>query len=417
MFPQKLNPLRAFVQGAGRHHWVTDDGGATFTRVAAPGDTLGWYADFKGAFHPTKGDWILTKARRTACVVAGGASSPACAHDLFVSQDFGRTWANLTANSKGAIAAFVDFDWGAALTTASGAALTPATRIFATAYTDPAAVKGPYPGWDANIHFVSSDSLFKPSGSRFGRASHRVAAACGNQVEVVGASLYVAMPATCPTHPDGSPRVPPPGVSRSNVALYVSGDGGSSFQQVCLPSRELDLGYSLTKTHDSRSALLAVNHDEADPAAAAAPAGPVYAPGGGDGGSVYSLSLPRARAKHGATDLSRVEGWPGAFLANQLDEGAMPPPGAGHKGRVAYDSRVRTRATFNGGGRWADLTPPTTFAHAACDRCPPGATGGECALHLHGPSRWEWKREWVGEGGLAARARALTPRHPSSFFL
>lgn len=30
-------------------------------------------------------------------------------------QDFGRNWQNLTDNSQGRIAAFVDFDWGAEL--------------------------------------------------------------------------------------------------------------------------------------------------------------------------------------------------------------------------------------------------------------------------------------------------------------
>lgn len=53
-------------------------------------------------------------------------------------QDFGRTWANLTANSQGRIAAFVDFDWGAELYTwgESNDSYRDET-IFATAYEDP----------------------------------------------------------------------------------------------------------------------------------------------------------------------------------------------------------------------------------------------------------------------------------------
>jgi cysteine synthase A len=49
------------------------------------------------------------------------------------------------------------------------------------------------------MHFFVSDTWFA------GKKSHRLVAACGNQVEVVGETLYVAVPETCPTHPDGSP--------------------------------------------------------------------------------------------------------------------------------------------------------------------------------------------------------------------
>lgn len=380
-------PLRVLVQGAGAAHWITEDGGVTFKRLPTPGDTLGWYADLK--LHPTRADWILAKVRRTACVSPAarrGGDPAACAHDLMASLDFGASWKNLTAASGGAVSAFWDFEWGAAVTSA-GASKTraPDARILATGYTTASAVKGPRPGWDVDMHFLVSDTWFE------GKRGHRLVAACGNQIEAVGESLFVAMPATCPTHPDGTPRTPPPGASPSNVALYVSHDEGASFAPACLPSRYLDLGYSLTKTHDGRGALLAVDHDETDPVAAAAPAGSVYAPGGGKAAGVYSLSLPRARRAHGASDVGRVEGVAGVFLANQLDEGAMPPPGSGHHGgsaHVAYSTRVRTRITFNGGGRWADLAPPAAFTHPECARCPPGAAGADCGLHLHGPSSW-----------------------------
>ncbi len=43
------------------------------------------------------------------------AISKWCAFDLFLSQDFARTWKNLTAESGGRIASFWDFEWGASL--------------------------------------------------------------------------------------------------------------------------------------------------------------------------------------------------------------------------------------------------------------------------------------------------------------
>ena len=48
-------------------------------------------------------------------------------------QDFGGSWQNLTANSKGKIASFMDFDWGANLHMGEASHF-PDETIFATAY-------------------------------------------------------------------------------------------------------------------------------------------------------------------------------------------------------------------------------------------------------------------------------------------
>lgn len=49
---------------------------------------------------------------------------------------------------------------------------------------------------------------------------------------------------------------------------------------------------------------------------------------------------------------------------------------------------LRTRLSFNGGASWRSLSPPTSFRFGQCNTCPPGATGDQCALHLHGPTSW-----------------------------
>ena len=38
-------------------------------------------------------------------------------------------------------------------------------------------MKGPYPGWDKDLHFVRSDDLFD--------TKHQKLVACGNQFEIV----------------------------------------------------------------------------------------------------------------------------------------------------------------------------------------------------------------------------------------
>ena len=52
--------------------------------------------------------------------------------------------------------------------------------------------------------------------------------------------------------------------------------------QVCLPVKNLDLGYNLVKTHDGSAAFLVVDHDEEEMITARAPIGNIYAPGAGD---------------------------------------------------------------------------------------------------------------------------------------
>lgn len=58
-------------------------------------------------------------------------------------QDFGNTWKNLTENSGGRIASFVDYDWGAYLKPWNPEAKEQPSdeTIFATAYEDPKHMK------------------------------------------------------------------------------------------------------------------------------------------------------------------------------------------------------------------------------------------------------------------------------------
>ena len=48
---------------------------------------------------------------------------------------------------------------------------------------------------------------------------------------------------------------------------------------MCLPVRDLDLGYSLVSTHDREGIYILVDHDEEDVVAHDAPINNIYAPG------------------------------------------------------------------------------------------------------------------------------------------
>lgn len=61
--------------------------------------------------------------------------------------------------------------------------------------------------------------------------------------------------------------------------------------------------------------------DEVEEIPSAAPISNVYA--AGQGSSLFSLALPRVFRRSNNVDFARVEGVPGALLANQLTEEAL----------------------------------------------------------------------------------------------
>ena len=108
-------------------------------------------------------------------------------------QDFGTKWTNLTEKAGGKVAAFWDFDWGAALTHQDPSKSIDDEVIFATVYEESSAMKGPYPGWDKDLHFVRSDDLWD--------SEHTKLVACGNQFEVVGQRVSISISHVCSLAP------------------------------------------------------------------------------------------------------------------------------------------------------------------------------------------------------------------------
>ncbi|BDA42979.1 Vacuolar protein sorting/targeting protein 10 [Coccomyxa sp. Obi] len=367
------HPERILFAGPAYYHWVTSDYGQTFTKVETPGHTLGFWHEIK--IHPGRPEWILAKVRRNVCEEWDASTNPQCAYDLFLSQTFGHSWTNLTQNSGGAIASFWDFDWGASLHHGEKRAF-PDETIFATVYESAEAMKGPYPQWDKDMHFVTSQDFFK--------SAHNKLVSCGNQFEVIGRKVYLALPSDCPTEPDGSPRAVSTAAGPNSVILYASDDEAKDFEQVCLPVKWLDLAYNLVKNHDGSTAFLVVDHDEEDMIAAKAPIGNIYAPGYNN--TLYTLSMSANFRRRYITDFGRVEGVPGVYMANQLSLDLLHDSGNFHP--VNYEKFIKSKITFNGGGRWEDLAKPEHYRHAVCDRCGASHDPSKCQLHLHGPSSW-----------------------------
>ncbi|MEW5296835.1 MAG: hypothetical protein WDW36_000087 [Sanguina aurantia] len=386
IWSQKSNPGRVVFQGTGTYMWLSHDFGETFfPPVQAPARLAG--SGVKGfKFHPRNDGWLLMLVKRPDCKQLDKLQME-CPHDLWLTKDLyspegwaGR-WQNLTANAQGAIAGFVDFDWGLNTCPSQNCPGIPAIdedSIFATKYQSAGSYDQP---WDADLDFAVSEDFF---------ASVSTHVRCGNAFEVLGRSIYMAVANSCPTEIDGSPRAAASSFARG-ITLYTSTDAGATFTQACLPIALKQEGYELLETHDGTGAVLIVDYL----LAASIPASSVYT--AGPHHALFSLSLTNVyHADFGfATDFSRIEGVPGVYISNQMlprdpSPSSEPATEAGSDYQAMDDffgsPLVESRISFNGGGHWQRLAAPTAFRHPQCDRCDGSAL---CYLHLHGMSSWD----------------------------
>eukprot|EP00878_Enallax_costatus_P010257 GHUV01010707.1.p1 GENE.GHUV01010707.1~~GHUV01010707.1.p1 ORF type:complete len:710 (+),score=160.81 GHUV01010707.1:152-2131(+) len=224
--------------------------------------------------------------------------------------------------------------------------------------------------WDPDVHFVRSDDFFK---------TMKYKVPCGNQFELLGREIYLAVSNKCPQDMSGKPRTVDPS-GPPGITLHTSADGGITFKAACLPVALRQEGYELLETHDFQGAIVIVDYLVKTmmgnlQASSAYTAGPQH--------SLFSVSLSsiyKQDVLSGSTDFLRVDGVPGVFIANTLTATMM-----GSMGGMKMKPTVLTKITYNGGGTWQNIKAPSKFNYQKCDRC-----GGakDCSLHLHGASSW-----------------------------
>ena len=366
----KDRPQYLYVQGNRNWCWVSEDYGTTFKAYQSPGGTYMQLATV--SINPKRPEWLLARTNRLACNI--DPRSPECAGDLFISKDFGVNWQNLTMASKGRVASFRDYDWGSKLELFKGKP-TPDEAIFATAYLG-TAHRGLYPGWDKDIHYIVSLDLFQ---SDFAKV-----VPCGNIFEVVSHKVYVAAPSDCPLDPSGkAKKTSGQAVTGRTVTLLMSDGDGDEFVESCLPVNLEDDGYMLVKTHDGWGTFVLADH--AEPGSTGplvdSPVSDAYSPA--YNGSLYTLSLKNIYRRDYITDFARVEGLPGMYIANAVDDAAMVPGASQH-----HASFLTSKLTLNGGSDWRPLNPPSSYRFGVCNTCPAGGDPAACKLHIHGTTSW-----------------------------
>lgn len=130
VFVNAANQRKVLLWGDGPYAFASEDGGETLELLDLPPNTIGLAHQIRQ--HPNRHDWLLTLAQRDDCIIG---THFGCAMDLWLTKDFGRQWANLTAAAGGAVAGFLDFDWGIHNSDAKYASLFEEGTILATAHT------------------------------------------------------------------------------------------------------------------------------------------------------------------------------------------------------------------------------------------------------------------------------------------
>eukprot|EP00270_Netrium_digitus_P010308 TRINITY_DN3195_c0_g1_i1.p1 TRINITY_DN3195_c0_g1~~TRINITY_DN3195_c0_g1_i1.p1 ORF type:complete len:836 (-),score=200.33 TRINITY_DN3195_c0_g1_i1:69-2555(-) len=377
---------KMLLRGADETHWVSSDRGKSYTRIKGPAGHLGLVTI---RFHPDESDWILVIARRWLCWEPDDAHRKHCADDLFVTKDFGRSWTNLTEKAQGNIISFVDFDWG--WSKSPNAPKHPSTyrkdTILAAVFENRNDVRKHLDengfnvavGWDQFVDFIRTDDMF--------RSGHIKTVSCGNQFEILEDKLFLAVADKC------GQRASVTNFASEGVKLKVSFDYGATFRDTCFPIPLTEKGYSVVAVSDS-SAFINVDYAQGR---RASPYGNVLV--SDNNFTLFTLSMRRnARSMGGAVDFAAVQGIPGMYIANQIedDDNKEPQRAEAQAGTMEDEEMIyslaSTMITYNGGASWQPIEPPRydAFGHPTTCKRQHG-----CSLHLHGAT------SWVGSAGFA----------------
>lgn len=365
------DPHTIFLLGHGSENWVSEDMGKSYHKT----QELDLH---EVKLHPHQPLWMLGGAMSQGCHAEPKSN---CHKKMYHTKDGGRTWAE-------GLRYAVQFDWAQPLVkrekvtprfpakkVKAPAPLDWHNLVFATVHS----VKHgnqQFGSWDAAIHMFESYDYFKTEhelvrhGNRFLFGNHGflfVAAVNPHQENEV--SLRVSREKDHPHH--------------GKKGDYLR---HHRFRTAILPVELTEHSYTILDTAQG-SVFLHVNHQ---PFHLNAPVGHVYISDWS--GTHYSLSLPyNHRSGDGKCDFEAVASVEGVYLANFIDEADDEPTEvwqedqmddamAGAGGAGGHRSRAKTVITFDKGGIWSYLEPPSHDSHGKKIQC---ATR-DCHLHLHG---------------------------------
>ena len=317
--------VNIFFRGTGKQHWMSQDRGARYMPLEPS------FVIKEVKMHPTEPEWMLASSLSDGC---RKAEREHCNMEVYLTLDLGKTWRLLQKY-------VAQFEWAPA----ADGVLKPGmekTSIFMVTY---AMTHGnqPFGVWSAKATFARSDDLWKTQYALLPR---------GNRFLFLDKFIFVAV---VNKHHE------------NQVNLYVSAEGGKVFKKARLPFQLTEHSYTILDTSEG-SVFLHVNHGDYNTGY-----GNIYLSDAE--GLRFSLSLRNnKRDASGRCDFEKVQGIEGIYITNEqinVDDATHERP------------KLRTKITFDKGGRWAPIKPPSTTNTGKDFACNPNEDA-QCTLHLHG---------------------------------
>ncbi|CAD8155036.1 unnamed protein product [Paramecium octaurelia] len=346
LVPSPVDKQLILFTGTDQIAWISLDCGKTITAVNA-GKQLREYQ-----FHPLEKDWIIASAWKQCGSDELLAGTPCVSYkELLLSQDTGITWHS--------IATYVNqFTWG--IKNKEMAKYTPKERILAS-FEPQGKGHQSISSWNMDYNLYYSDDFFQ---------TRTLSVPAGSKFMLTESFLFVAKVTSQATQ---------------EVSLYVSGTelGQYKYSVIDADSKLLEHSYSILDTSENQ-VFMVVNHLKPS-----SPLGVIYI--SDSTGTRYSRSLENVSRLENSAEFYRVQGLEGIYLANvyaedqakiytnQVFESMEEGFYAQQNGFKDEDLKKykQTRITFDKGGSWVALKPPTVDADGKPINC------NKCQLHLH----------------------------------
>ena len=318
---------KIFFRGSGKQHWMTLDRGLKYQPLEPS------FIIKEVKMHPTEAEWMLASHLTDGCKKAARTE---CNMEVYLTQDLGKTWKLLQRY-------VAQFEWAPA----ADGVLKPGmekTSIFMVTYAMHSGNQ-PFGVWSAKAVFSRSDDLWRTQYALLPR---------GNRFLFLEKFIFVAV---VNKHHE------------NQVNLYVSAEGGKIFKKARLPFQLTEHSYTILDTSEG-SVFLHVNHGDYNTGY-----GNIYLSDAE--GLRFSLSLRNnKRDAQGRCDFEKVQGIEGIYITNEQintegQSGAKEKP------------KLRTKITFDKGGRWQPIRAPISTNTGKEFACNP-QDDSTCTLHLHG---------------------------------
>mmetsp|Transcript_21062 Transcript_21062/g.34791 ORF Transcript_21062/g.34791 Transcript_21062/m.34791 type:complete len:896 (+) Transcript_21062:61-2748(+) len=313
------DPKKVFFLGFGTKHFVTKDQGETYQAVGNIVNTDRALRLFNVKLHPQNSDLVLGGQYSRMCYgESASGDETGCNAELYLSRDFGKTW-NRVARY------ITDFAWS----DPKLGSYNPNTAFFVSYRQNMQHGEQNFNvPWDVASDLFRTDNLF---------ASVQTSLDHGVGMRWVNDFFFVAWV---------DPQEP------SALNLQVSRDNGKTFKDAVFPYKLSESGYTVLDTSDG-AVFISVNHG------CDGTWGNLYLSNAD--GSRFSLSLrSQTRQSNGHADFEKVHSLEGVYFANyianhQTGPSYLPQP-------TGADRVVRSRVSFDKGGQWHKIRPPSVDA-------------------------------------------------------